>query len=118
MRLLLDTHVWLWMLAEPERLSARVQSMLASTDNEVALSAASVWEAGIKEALGKLPNTQPIATLVKSSVERFSLALLAITTDHALAAAALPKHHSHSSTVWRYHRVGNLRSPGLPFQHQ
>jgi len=93
MRLLLDTHVWLWMLAEPERLSARVQSMLASTDNEVALSAASVWEAGIKEALGKLPNTQPIATLVKSSVERFSLALLAITTDQALAAAALPKHH-------------------------
>ena len=48
MRLLLDTHIWLWSLCEPHRLSSEVQKVLADTNNEVFLSAVSLWEMAIQ----------------------------------------------------------------------
>ena len=54
MKLLLDTHVWLWLNLSPERLPARVAAALADPDNEIVVSVASIWELSIKHALGKI----------------------------------------------------------------
>ena len=54
MRLLLDTHCWLWLESAPERLSERVRQQLVDSETELLLSVVSVWELAIKTALGKL----------------------------------------------------------------
>lgn len=54
MRLLVDTHCWLWYLLAPENLNAQAQALLRSDEHEILLSVASVWETVIKHALGKL----------------------------------------------------------------
>ena len=59
MRLLLDTHVFLWYITADPKLPATFQAAIQDPANEVYLSAASVWEAVIKHALGKLPLPGP-----------------------------------------------------------
>ena len=54
MRVLLDTHCWLWMRAEPERLSEASRQLLRDPESELFFSAASAWEIAIKFATGKL----------------------------------------------------------------
>ena len=53
MKLLLDTHLLLWALAEPEKLGAEVRALLEDPENEVLFSAASIWEVAIKAGLGR-----------------------------------------------------------------
>jgi PIN domain nuclease of toxin-antitoxin system len=93
MRLLLDTHVWLWTVTTPERLNAAARAMIASSENELVLSAASAWEIAIKHELGKLPLPMSPAQLVESSVRDLGAKVLPITVEHALSAATLPMHH-------------------------
>jgi PIN domain nuclease of toxin-antitoxin system len=93
-RLLLDTHVWLWMLSAPERLNATTQSALTDEANELWLSVASAWEVAIKHARGKLPLPDTVSDLVILSGDRFGMQLLPIRLPHALAAAALPPYHN------------------------
>lgn len=93
MRLLLDTHVWLWMVAEPERLSRRVRGLLGDADHDVLLSAAAVWEIGIKYATGKLKLVSPPSTFVPIHIERSGVRPLPVTVAHALRASDLPMHH-------------------------
>lgn len=87
-RLLLDTHIFLWWRGEPSRLTAEVQSSIATADL-VFVSAASAWEARIKASLGRLdlPDTVEAGVLA-SGFER-----LLITFSHAERAASLPPHH-------------------------
>lgn len=54
MRVLLDTQVWLWMLAAPNRLPSGSRTLLVAAENELLFSAASAWEIAIKHGLGKL----------------------------------------------------------------
>jgi PIN domain nuclease of toxin-antitoxin system len=54
MRLLLDTHIWIWSLAEPKRLSRRVQNALRDVNNELWLSPVSTWEALLLHAKGRI----------------------------------------------------------------
>ena len=54
MKLLVDTHVWLWMLGKPERLNEDTRAAITEASNEALLSVASAWEVAIKHALGKL----------------------------------------------------------------
>ncbi len=68
MNLLLDTHVWLWSVSEPERLGPETSKLLQNSDNEVYLSAVSSWEAGIKVSLGKLAIPTSLENLVESSL--------------------------------------------------
>ena len=89
MRLLLDTHVLLWWLAEPERLSAQSKDVVADGDNVVFISAATIWEAAIKERLGKLDGARHLAEQVRGQ----NMTELPISFRHAAAAAALPPHH-------------------------
>ncbi len=87
--LLLDTHVALWLVADPDRLGPFTEAALANIDNEVVVSVASVWEASIKAALGKL--RAPVE--LWSEVERSGITLIPIERDDAIDAAALPPHH-------------------------
>jgi len=87
-RILLDTHLLLWALAEPEKLSATTRNRLDAA--EVFVSAASVWEVSIKVALGKL-EADPSELL--AAIEPAGLVLLPITGLHAAAVATLPLLH-------------------------
>lgn len=93
MKYLLDTHVWLWMMLTPERLSDAARTAIGSIDHPTFLSVASVWEAAVKNSIGKLPLSGPIAELVLASIRDFDLTLLPIALEHALLAAGLPQLH-------------------------
>lgn len=94
MRLLLDTHCWLWMQTAPERFSSEVRAVLASPENALYLSAASAWEIAIKYALGKLPLPMPPAQYVPSRMKSGQVLALPLAHEHALRVADLPPHHS------------------------
>jgi PIN domain nuclease of toxin-antitoxin system len=93
LKILLDTHCWLWMLAAPERLSEAARNLLVDPKTELLLSAASSWEIAIKFALGRLPLPEPPATYVPSRLESSRTSSLAIAHAHALHVATLPPHH-------------------------
>lgn len=88
MGLLLDTHVVLWWLVDDTTLDAGIKDRL-DVDSEIFVSSATVWEIGIKQALGKLIGDSDLAKRVRDS----GFAPLPIVADHAIAAAALPLHH-------------------------
>lgn len=89
MRLLVDTHVLLWWLGNHRALSARARAVIADPANIVFVSAISIWEARIKQGLGKLDVPADFLAAVRS--EAFEM--LPITADHADAVSALPDHH-------------------------
>jgi len=91
-RLLLDTHVLLWAAAEPQRLSSNALSLLASADNDLVYSAASLWEAAIKSSLGRPDFTVQPQVLRRRLLEA-GYEELAITGEHALLTASLPLLH-------------------------
>jgi PIN domain nuclease of toxin-antitoxin system len=86
---LLDTNAMLWAMGELPRLRPATSAALRDPDNEVRVSSASVWEAAIKVAKGKLALTFDLAR----GLEETRLQPLPITHRHALAASALPRHH-------------------------
>ena len=88
MRVLLDTHVWLWWLAD-EPLSDPVTSALGDAHTDVLVSAASVWEVSIKRALGKLN----VEAGLEDELDADGFGSLPITVTHASVAGDLPPHH-------------------------
>ena len=93
MRVLLDTQVWLWMRAAPQRLSAHAQKIIMAERNELLLSAATPWEIAIKVAAGKLMLPCSIEEFVTSRVAATRVTPLAITYLHGIESALLPMHH-------------------------
>lgn len=93
MRVLLDTQVWLWMLAAPERLSRRARLLVVSSDNELVLSAASAWEIAIKFALGKIQLPEAPIEYIPRLMTRTGVTPLPVHHRHALHVATLPAHH-------------------------
>jgi PIN domain nuclease of toxin-antitoxin system len=89
-RVLLDTHIFIWACVEPERLSPIEQSVIASPDNQVLVSAATAWEISIKEALGRLEF--PVDRL-QEFIDLLGFESLAMSLTHAAAAGRLPRHH-------------------------
>jgi PIN domain nuclease of toxin-antitoxin system len=89
MKLLLDTHVFLWWRANDRRLGRAPRAAVAGAD-VVFVSAATAWEAAIKAALGRLryPDT------IEAGVEASGFEKLPITLAHAERAARLPPHHA------------------------
>ncbi len=90
MRCLLDTHVLLWWIEDNPKLKKRLRAIIADPDTEVAVSAATIWEAAIKRALGKLRFETAV---LLDSLDRGGIPVLPITAEHALAAGDLPRHH-------------------------
>jgi PIN domain nuclease of toxin-antitoxin system len=89
-RLLIDTHIFVWMAGEPERLSPAVAAAVVDPDNDVFVSAVSVWEIAIKRALGRLPF--PLERLDVLLAE-MGVEILDLTAAHAIAAGDLPRLH-------------------------
>jgi len=89
MNLLIDTHVLLWWLDDPIRISDTAQSAIRNSENSLYVSAATVWEIVIKKALGKLDAPDNLAEVLR--VCQFDS--LPITAEHALAVRDLPLHH-------------------------
>jgi PIN domain nuclease of toxin-antitoxin system len=94
MKVLLDTHCWLWMQAKSQRLSPATRVLLEDPENQLFLSAASSWEIAIKYALGKLPLPLPPTEYVLSRMASSGTLSLPIQQIHALLAGGLPQHHS------------------------
>jgi PIN domain nuclease of toxin-antitoxin system len=92
-RTLLDTQVWLWMLAAPERLSRRARTFVASPANELVLSAASTWEIAIKYGLGKIELPEAPAAYIPRLLTRTGVTPLPVHHRHTLHVATLPPHH-------------------------
>ena len=90
MRLLLDTHVFLWWLADDKRLRAAEREAIRDPENDVYLSSASIWEIVIKQELGRLRTPEPASVAAR----RLGLQPLPITFEHAEATAALPPLHN------------------------
>ena len=93
MKILLDTHCWLWMVAASHRFDEATRELLLDEDNDLLLSAASSWEIAIKHALGKLPLPAPPAEYVPSRMIATGVAGLAVEHRHALHVSELPPHH-------------------------
>jgi PIN domain nuclease of toxin-antitoxin system len=88
MRVLLDTHIFLWAISAPLRLSRSARKLIDAAD--VYISAASIWEISIKTGLGKL-KADPIQVLDGVAAAGFSM--LPVTGTHAGAVASLPRFH-------------------------
>ena len=92
MRLLLDTHVLLWALAEPDRLGAEARARIEDPDNEVLFSAASIWEIAIKAGLGR-PDFAVRPEEVARAAIAAGFAELPVGAEVAARVADLPPHH-------------------------
>ena len=88
-RLLLDTHVFLWWLADHPRLGAESRAVIREPANDVYVSAASGWEIAIKRQLGKLK----VSDDLDAAVEAEGFSHLPITFFHGEQAGLLPGHH-------------------------
>ena len=93
MKLLVDTHCWIWLQGFPERFGRGVLDLLGGGDVELLLSAVSVWEIVIKHSLGKLDLPYApddwVATRMQDSFTRE----LPVEVRHTLRVAHLPSHH-------------------------
>ena len=95
MKLLLDTHTFIWWAAESSRLSARALKTLQSPDYDVLLSVVSIWEIQIKLQLGKmsLPLPMPLREIVENQQRINDVQLLHVSAEHVYALNELPPHH-------------------------
>ncbi len=93
MRLLLDTHVWLWQLQDPDRIAASTRRALADPANTPLLSVVSAWEIAIKSASGRLPLPRPAAAFVPEQILLSGVETLDVVLSHVLVAGDLPAHH-------------------------
>jgi PIN domain nuclease of toxin-antitoxin system len=92
-RYLVDTHIFLWMISEPERLSNAARRVLESPSYETYLSLASLWEIGIKVALQKLTLAERPEIFCARALEITGIQLLNIQPAHVYRSCALPFHH-------------------------
>jgi len=92
MRLLVDTHVFLWFILDDPRIARTARPMLTSAEHERYVSMASVWEVAIKHGLGKLQLTDGLPGFIRD-IEQANFEILGITAGHILELATLPLHH-------------------------
>jgi len=93
MKLLLDTHTFLWMNSEHERLSESLRALLVDAEQAIVFSVVLAWEMGIKVARNKLTLPDPIDEYVTRCVHRSRMSILPIDLAHVLEAVSLPPHH-------------------------
>ncbi len=93
MKLLLDTHVFLWFISGDSKLKPELREVIQDTSHEIYVSVASVWEAVIKSQLGKLPLPQPAAVYLPEQRIRHRIASLEIDEATVMELAQLPSIH-------------------------
>jgi PIN domain nuclease of toxin-antitoxin system len=92
MKLLLDTHTFLWFIDDSPQLSQKGKALLEA-DNALLLSIASLWEIAIKLNLGKLTVRMPTEALMTQQLTRNDIDVLSIAVAHLLVVSTLPLHH-------------------------
>lgn len=93
MKILLDTHAFVWAGSDAARLSRRARAQIRDRSNELLLSVASAWELAIKARLGKVELRIPLKDLVVAGLRRPGFSLQPIELQHVLAVQDLPLHH-------------------------
>ena len=93
MKLLLDTHTFIWWDSEPEQLSEKVFELFQNPGNTIMLSVVSVWEMHIKASLGKLALDRSLAELVRNQQTTNRIEILPVQLPHVLALDELPTYH-------------------------
>ena len=93
MRLLLDTHAFLWWVTDDDRLSERAGEVIADGANDVYFSAASAWEIAIKAGLGRIRLPDEAWTFTPDQLERNAFQALPVHVAHAVAVITLPDVH-------------------------
>ena len=93
MKLLFDTHAFIWLNSEPEKLSARVRDLCEQGTDRFYLSLVSPWEMQIKRQLGKLEYGAVTDTLVRANLDDNNINLLPIALTHIEQLGQLPMHH-------------------------
>ena len=90
MRLLLDTHAFLWWVIDSDRLSAAAHRAIQNRENAIFISAASAWEIATKHRIGKLPEAELIVRELAGAIVGEGFEALPISVDDAARAGALP----------------------------
>ncbi len=93
MRVLLDTHAFLWAITADQRLSAAAQRIFLGAGNTLLLSAASLWEIAIKVRIGKLPLPRPENRYLGGQLSRNAIEVLRVEASHVLRLFELPDIH-------------------------
>ncbi|MGH7840322.1 MAG: type II toxin-antitoxin system VapC family toxin [Candidatus Binataceae bacterium] len=93
MRVLLDTHTFIWWLYEDPQLSARAREMISSAQNEIVVSVLTGWEIVLKTQLLRDVRRSDLQAYVTAQIAANGFQVLPLTLEHALRVAALPNHH-------------------------
>lgn len=93
MKLLLDTHTFLWWISDDPKLSAKALELIGDNRNILYWSAASSWEVSIKYALGRLPLPETPEQFLPAELGKNRIESLPIVDAHAFQAGLLPRHH-------------------------
>ncbi|MBD2460667.1 type II toxin-antitoxin system VapC family toxin [Oscillatoria sp. FACHB-1407] len=93
MKLLLDTHAFVWWDSNPEQLSNTALNLLADSTNELLLSVASIWEIQVKRQLGKLSLQSSLSEILTAQQTTNALSILPINVEHVLTLDQLPAIH-------------------------
>lgn len=111
MRVLLDTHAFLWWVLEDSRLTGRARETIADPEIDVLVSPVSAWEIAIKAADGRLDLPEPSRTYVPSRMAANDFHELPVTVDHCLRTVELPPIHR---DPFDRLLVAQAQSEGLP----
>lgn len=90
MRLLLDTHTFIWFVTNSSKLSISVKELIENENNAKLLSMANIWEMAIKQSTGKLSFSQPFQLFVQQQLSLNSIDVLNINLNHLIVVASLP----------------------------
>ena len=93
MRLLLDTHTFIWYVTDNPKHSAHVKLLIEDENNEKLISIASIWEMAIKHSIGRLNFSLPFMEFVGQQLTVSNIGLLEINLQHIEVVASLPLHH-------------------------
>jgi PIN domain nuclease of toxin-antitoxin system len=93
MKVLLDTHTFIWFMLDHPSLSQHAASLIEDPDNEVLISIATLWEMAIKISLGKLHLAKPFGQLIPDQLQKNDFTLLPIEVSHLTQVITLPWHH-------------------------
>ncbi len=94
MKLLLDTHIWVWSVVQPERLSTRVARQLTNPGNEIWLSAVSIWELRLLHDKGRVKLMPDAVSWIGDNLSRLRIREAPLTFEVALAISSLKLPHN------------------------
>jgi PIN domain nuclease of toxin-antitoxin system len=94
MKVLVDTHTFLWALLHDHRLTSKAKQILTSNEHELIFSLVSLWEIAIKIKTGKLNTIGSSVAYIRDEMDAYGMSLLPIRYEHILQLESLPHHHS------------------------